>query len=79
MRTSPDITTVPVRAFTITRAGGGSSATRRYYYDAHQRLCRTVEPETGATVQDYDGAGNVAWRASGLPVTGSSACDRELA
>lgn len=64
----------------ITRSGsygGGTvSATRGYVYDAHQRLCKTVEPETGATVQAYDGAGNVAWRASGLNLPGGG-CDQE--
>lgn len=60
----------------ITRAGGGASATRSYGYDAHQRLCKTVEPETGATIQAYDAAGNLAWRANGQPFTGTSACDQ---
>jgi RHS repeat-associated protein len=50
----------------ITRSGAGLSATRSYVFDAHQRLCKTVEPESGATVQAYDAANNLAWRASGL-------------
>ena len=50
----------------ITRSGAGLSATRSYVFDAHQRLCKTVEPESGATVQGYDAANNLAWRASGL-------------
>ncbi|MGN7726482.1 RHS repeat protein [Luteimonas sp. 22616] len=51
----------------------GATITRSYTYDAAQQLCKTVEPETGATVQGYDGAGNVVWSASGL--ASSIACD----
>lgn len=49
------------------------AVTRSYLYDVHQRLCRTVEPETGATVQGYDAANNIAWRTSGQPATASCA------
>jgi RHS repeat-associated protein len=59
----------------IARSGGGVSATRNYVYDAHQRLCKTIEPESGATVQEYDAANNVAWRASGLSLPGAT-CDQ---
>lgn len=59
----------------ISRAGGSASATRSFVYDVHQRLCKTVEPETGATIQFHDAAGNVAWRASGQPYTGGG-CDQ---
>jgi len=52
---------------------GGVS--RKYTYNAHQDLCRTVEPETGATLMGYDAAGNLAWSAGGLPA--STACDAE--
>ena len=41
------------------------SVSRKYVYDAHQQLCKIIEPETGATVMDYDAAGNLAWSASG--------------
>ena len=58
----------------VNRAGGGKSATRSYVYDADLRLCKTIEPETGARVQDYDLANNVAWRASGLALP-STTCD----
>ncbi|KAF1705835.1 wall associated protein, partial [Pseudoxanthomonas sacheonensis] len=57
----------------IARSGGGVSAVRSYVYDGYQQLCKTIEPETGATVMDYDNAGNVAWSASGL--TGSNYAD----
>ena len=42
------------------------SQTRRYVYDAHAQLCKTIEPETGATVMDYDAAGNVTQTTAGL-------------
>ena len=63
---------------TITRAGNGASVTRRYVYDGYERLCKTVEPEVGATVQDYDASGNLAWRASGLnlPDVSPGNCNR---
>ena len=54
------------------------SATRTYVYDSHQRLCKTLNPESGATVVDYDLAGNVAWSAEGLNLPSTTACDREL-
>ena len=54
----------------VTRNGGGKSVTRRYVYDFYRQLCKTVEPETGATLQDYDDAGNVMWRASGQSLPG---------
>ena len=64
----------------ITRGGTyngiSQQAARRYVYDSYQRLCKTIEPETGATVQAYDTAGNVAWRASGLALPGTSTCDQ---
>ncbi|MGG6462653.1 RHS repeat-associated core domain-containing protein [Solilutibacter silvestris] len=42
------------------------SVTRSYSYDGYMQLCKTLEPETGATLMDYDAAGNLAWNASGL-------------
>ncbi|MBL8262725.1 MAG: hypothetical protein JNM58_09875 [Xanthomonadaceae bacterium] len=41
-------------------------AGRRYVYDGNAQLCKTIEPETGATVMGYDAAGNPTWQASGL-------------
>jgi RHS repeat-associated protein len=67
------------KPLSITRSGGGASATRRYVYDLHQRLCKTIEPESGATVQAYDGANNIAWRASGLALPGTASCDQASA
>lgn len=69
------VTTIPRDAFgkplSITRgnADGSLKVTRSYTYNNNQELCRTVEPETGATLTGYDGAGNVAWSAGGLPGT----------
>lgn len=53
------------------------TATRSYVYDEHQRLCKTLEPETGATVVAYDAHNNVAWRASGLALPDLTRCDRD--
>jgi RHS repeat-associated protein len=47
-------------------AANTQSATRRYVYDGHGQLCKTIEPETGATVMGYDAAGNLSWSAAGL-------------
>jgi RHS repeat-associated protein len=63
----------------ITRAGNGLTHTRRYVHDAHHRLCKTIEPEAGATVQAYDAAGNVAWRAAGLQLPNPAQCDQAAA
>jgi RHS repeat-associated protein len=67
------------KPLSITRSGtyGGAvvSATRSYVYDAYHLLCKTVEPETGATVQQLDAANNVSWRATGLALPGLSSCD----
>ncbi|MBT9494961.1 MAG: hypothetical protein IV107_22000, partial [Paucibacter sp.] len=66
----------------ITRSGttpGTSLAaevTRSYVYDAQQRLCKTIEPELGATLQAYDAANNIAWKTGGTSLT-SKSCDRE--
>ncbi len=55
----------------ISRGG----VTRSYVYDAGQRLCKTIEPEIKATVQDYDLAGNLSWKAPGQNLTLTSTCD----
>jgi len=48
----------------LTRSGtDGSSVDRFYFYDEQRRVCRTFEPENGATITDYDSANNVAWTA----------------
>jgi RHS repeat-associated protein len=68
------------KALSITRssaaAGNVLSLTRSYTYDQFQRLCKTIEPESGATVVAYDAANNLAWRASGQSLPSTSACDQ---
>lgn len=63
-------------AITRRNADGSQTLTRRYVYDGYQQLCKTIEPETGATVQNYDAAGNVAWSASGTGLTSTTDCSR---
>lgn len=52
----------------LTQRSGDSSvqASRHYIYDQYAQLCKTVEPETGATVTQYDATGNMEWQATGL-------------
>jgi RHS repeat-associated protein len=59
----------------MVRAKGAQSVTRSYVYDSFERLCKTIEPEVGATVQDYDLANNVAWKATGQNLASTSSCD----
>jgi RHS repeat-associated protein len=47
-------------------AGNTLQQIRKYVYDGNAQLCKTIEPETGATVTGYDAANNPAWSASGL-------------
>lgn len=58
---------------------GTVSLTRQFVYDAEQRVCKTIEPETGATVRTYDAAGNLEWSASGLSLPDPVACNRNEA
>jgi RHS repeat-associated protein len=68
------------KALSITRSGtyngSGVSATRSYVFDTNQLLCKTVEPETGATIQELDAANNIAWKAAGQSYTSTSTCDQ---
>lgn len=70
-------TTTPVASVKVS-TGGTVSATRSYVYDQYKRLCKTIEPESGATVVDYDAAGNIAWSADGQTLPSTSSCDRTL-
>jgi RHS repeat-associated protein len=54
------------RALTQQSADGALAQTRRYVFDGNGRLCKTIEPETGATVTGHDAAGNPTWQAAGL-------------
>ncbi len=60
-------------AITRRNSANTQSLTRSYTYNANQELCRAVEPETGATLYGYDGAGNLKWSAAGLP--SATACE----
>ncbi|HUP90753.1 MAG TPA: hypothetical protein VM074_00785, partial [Solimonas sp.] len=46
-------------------AGTTLSATRSFKYDAQQRPCRRIDPESGSTVWGYDAASQIAWEAKG--------------
>ncbi len=63
------------KALAITRRDSAASlsATRTYTYNSNNELCRSVEPESGATLFGYDGAGNLKWTAAGL--SAGQACD----
>ncbi len=67
------------KAITRRNADSTQSVTRSYVYDANEQLCKAVEPETGATVTQYDAAGNIAWTASGLSLPSVTACDTQTA
>jgi RHS repeat-associated protein len=56
------------RSNSASPTGGTVALDRDYYYNAKQELCRSVEPETGATLMGYDAAGNLSWSAAGLPM-----------
>jgi YD repeat-containing protein len=65
------------KALSITRqdAAGTVSVTRTYVYNAQQELCKSIDPETSATVIGYDEAGNLTWSAAGLDFPDASACE----
>lgn len=62
---------------TIRRRNGDSSlgVTRSYVYAWDQTLCKSIEPETGATVFYNDAAGNLWWSASGLNLPDAGNCN----
>lgn len=69
----PQLTTPEIL---VQRSADNSISAARYYtHDTHRRLCVVVEPETGATVTQYDDAGNVAWTAAGLTIAPGTSCD----
>ncbi len=62
----------------VRRNQDGTTQIRRdYIYNAHQQLCKTVEPETGATLMGYDGAGNLAWSAAGIDLGAGNGCEAD--
>lgn len=66
-------------AHTVSAGTAGTvSAVRRYVYDANQRLCKTIDPESGATVYGYDAASNIVWIAEGQNLPSTTSCDQGL-
>jgi len=58
--------------------GSPISATRSYVYDAHYRLCKTVDPESGETAMAFDAADNLVWKAVGQ-TNSPTACSAQSA
>jgi RHS repeat-associated protein len=52
-------------------------ATRSFVYDVNQRLCKRIDPESGATIFDYDSFNRLAWTADGQNLLSTTSCDRE--
>ena len=63
------------RSDSINSSGGTVFLNRDYVYDGFHQLCKTVEPETGATVMDYDAAGNLQWSSAGNTLPSLTNCD----
>lgn len=61
------------KAVSIERGG----VWRTLVYDAEQRLCKTIEAESGATILAYDAVGSLAWRSPGQARPSPVDCDRE--
>ena len=55
------------------------SATRHYVYDSAQRLCKRIEPETGATLFAYDPGDRLTATVQGSPELGLSCSPLPLA
>lgn len=64
-----------VTSITRRNSTGSVLLKRSYVYNPLQQLCKSVEPETGATIMDYDGAGNLAWSKSGASQTSLGECN----
>lgn len=62
-------------AITRRNSTGSVALTRSYVYDPRQQLCKSVEPETGATIMAYDDAGNLAWSKAGATQTSLTSCN----
>jgi RHS repeat-associated protein len=66
------------KPLSITRSGYWNSTylstIRRFVYDAQQRLCKRIDPESAATLMEYDAASNLAWTARSTTLTSTSAC-----
>lgn len=49
---------------------GYASATRSFFYNDKQQLCRRTDPESGSTIWGYDNAGQIIWELKGQSGTG---------
>lgn len=62
----------------ITRSGTfegqQQTLTRRFVYDAQERLCMRFDPESNWHVQGYDASNNIAWTAGGQALGNPSTC-----
>jgi len=58
---------------------GSTRVARNYVYDSGQRLCKSMEPETSATLLAYDAADNVVWSAAGLDLPDPATCSSDSA
>lgn len=56
-------------------ASGSLFVDRHYVYAWDQSLCKSIEPETGATVYYNDAADNLWWSAAGLNLPSTSDCN----
>lgn len=62
-------------ALTRRNAGGSTTSTRRYVYRPdYQSLCKTIDPESGAQIQDYDASGNLLWTFRSAGSTSATDC-----
>ena len=74
------------KPITMTRSGSytppslpteNQTLTRRYVYDGFQRLCKTLEPESGVSILSYLDTGNVQWQAIGQnTLTSATTCQQ---
>lgn len=66
------------KPLSVTRSGYWNSTwqslTRHFVYNPQQRLCKRVDPESGATLLDYDAAGNLLWTARSTSLTSTADC-----
>lgn len=62
---------------TGTSAGVTSDLSQFWIYDAHQRLCKAITFEGGATHYEYDAAGNILRTADGDYTYTSNTCDAQ--
>ncbi len=69
------------KPLSITRrdAQGSIWLTRRYVYAWDQTLCKSIEPEAGASMYFNDAAGNLSWSASGISAPSTTDCNFDVA